>query len=231
VTHKDGNVILTLQKVDAAHPFTLSVRTADPRTKLIGAADALHIPVALFRSHPTQLYWRQFLPESGTLFIQYNSCSNDPQLPFSDFAAKVLTDADAQTLKRVLIDLRFNGGGDSRIIRPLKDGLAARLNKIGPIYVLIGPRTFSSAVDNAMELRSSVRAKLAGEPTGGKPSSYGEMKFVELPNSKLKVQFTSKFFGSRKASEAGELAPDIVVRRTLAEALAGRDPVLEAVLR
>ena len=85
-------------------------------------------------------------------------------------------------------------------------------------------------MDNAAELRAALHAKLAGEATGGKPSSYGEVKVVELPNSKLKVQFTSKFFGSHKDSEAGELTPDIVVRRSLADALAGRDPVLDAVL-
>jgi hypothetical protein len=230
VADKDGSVILTLQKPDAAEPFTLTVKTADPRTKLISASDALHIPVVLSRSHPSQIYWHQYLPDSATLYIQYNACRNDPQLPFTDFVSKVLADADAHTVKRVVIDLRFNGGGDSRIIRPLKEGLASRLSKLGPVYVLIGPHTFSSAMDNAMELRTVLHARLAGESTGGKPSSYGEVKVVELPNSKLKVQFTSKFFGSHKASEAAELVPDIVVRRTLADALGGRDPVLEAVL-
>jgi len=230
VADRDGTVLLTLQKPDAAEAYTLTVKTGDPRAKLISASDALHIPAALFRSHPNQPYWHQYLPDSGTLFIQYNACRNDPQLPFRDFAGKVLADADGNTVKRVVIDLRFNGGGDSRIIRPLKDGLTARLSKTGRIFVLIGPRTFSSAMDNAVELRTALHAKLAGEPTGGKPSSYGEVKVVELPNSKLKVQFTSKFFGSHKDSEAGELAPDIVVRRTLADALSGRDPVLEAVL-
>jgi C-terminal processing protease CtpA/Prc len=151
-------------------------------------------------------------------------------LRFSDFAGRVLADVDAHPVKRVVIDMRENGGGDSRIIRPLKDGLEARLGKIGHVYVLIGPVTFSAGTDNAIELQSSLHATLVGEATGGKPSSYGEVKYVTLPNSKLIVQYTTKWFGSRKDSEPAALEPDVPVPLKLADALSGRDPALEAAL-
>jgi hypothetical protein len=126
--------------------------------------------------------------------------------------------------------LRRNGGGDSHVIGPLKRGLTARRNKLGKFYVLIGPGTFSSAVDNAIELQRSLGAVFVGEPSGGKPSSYGEVKQVALPNSKLVVQYTSKWFGSHKDSEPGDLTPAIPAPRTLVDLIAERDPALTAAL-
>ena len=229
VTDSEGRVVFTLEK-PGDEPFTLTVPTGDPRLTIGTTDEVLHLPTPLFRTHPRSFYWHQYLDDSGTLFIQYNVCANDPKSPFADFARAVLADADSKSVKRVVIDLRWNGGGDSRVIRPLKSGLAGRLGKLGSIYVLIGARTFSSGADNAMELRDALHAKLVGEPTGAKPSSYGEVKYVTLPNSKLKVQFTSKWFGSESKSEPQTLVPDVPAPRSLADALAGRDPALEAAL-
>ena len=226
----DAQVTLTLEK-PGGEQFTLAVRPVDPRTKMVSVADALHLPTPLFRTQPAASYWHQYLEDSGTLFVQYNRCWNDPKMPFPDFAAKVLTDADARPVKRVVIDLRWNGGGDSRVIGPLVGGLASRAKKAGAVYALIGAGTFSSAILNAQELRQKLHARLVGEPTGGMPSSYGEVKSVTLPHSQLRVQYTTKWFGSKKASEPQSLTPDIPAPRTLADALAGRDPVLEAAIR
>jgi hypothetical protein len=129
-----------------------------------------------------------------------------------------------------VIDLRQNGGGDSRVIGPLKSGLAARLKAIGHVYVLIGPMTFSSAVDNAMDLHRDLHATLVGEAAGGQPAGYGEIKTLTLPNSKIVVQYTTKFFGAAKGVDPLALNPDLGAPRLWADALAGRDPVLEAAI-
>ena len=93
---------------------------------------------------------------------------------------------------------------------------------------LIWPLTFSSAVDNASELRHSLQATLVGEKAGETPGGYGEVKFLTLPNSKLVVQYTTKF--SEPGKEGGALAPDVEAPRKLADSLAGRDPALEAAI-
>jgi C-terminal processing protease CtpA/Prc len=225
----DGQVILRLQKPGGAE-FSLPVRPGDPRTKMVSLTEALNVPTPLFRTHPKQYYWHQYLEDSNTLYVQYNVCANDPKLRFSDFADKVLADADSHKVTRVVIDMRQNGGGDSRVIRPLKNGLEQRLAKVGRVFVLIGPGTFSSGTDNAVELHRNLHATLIGEPTGGMPSSYGEVKYIDLPNSKLRVQYTSKWFGSRKDSEPDSLAPDVLAPRKLEDTLLGRDSALEAAL-
>jgi hypothetical protein len=227
VTDANGEVELTLQKPGSA-PFTLTVKAGDSRVKRATLQEVLQPPVPLYRSQPGKLYWHRYVEDSATLFIQYSACVNDPKYPFSDFSKMVLADADAHRVKRVVLDLRANGGGDSRIINPLFSGLEQRRNRLGPVYVLIGTNTFSSGADNAEELRRRLHATLAGEPTGGKPSSYGEVKTVTLPNSKVVVRYTSKWFGSHKDSEPEALMPDLRIGYTLEDEFAGRDPVLAA---
>lgn len=128
LTDSAGQVVLTLQRLDGA-VFPLAVKTTDPRTKMLSALEALHAPPTLYQSHPQRYYWHQYLQNSMTLYIHDNVWANDPQLPFSDFAERVMADAGSHDVKRVVIDMRGNGGGNSRIIRPLKRGLAARQDR------------------------------------------------------------------------------------------------------
>jgi hypothetical protein len=51
----EKQVVLTLQKPNGA-VFRLKVKAADPRTNMISALDALHVPTPLSLSHPRQNY-------------------------------------------------------------------------------------------------------------------------------------------------------------------------------
>jgi len=205
---------------------------------LIRLSTALHLPTRLYLSHQNQNYWHQYLADSQTLYIQYNKCKDDPKLSFKDFTKQVLAEADAHPIKRVVLDLRLNGGGDSAVIDPLKNGLDERAKSIGHLYVLIGPNTFSSAVMNAMDLQHrlhaleshrSLKATLVGEPTGGCWNSYGNVQPFVLPNSKISGQYSTMYFGEKNAAPFTP-QPDISAPRTLASDLAGRDAALEAAI-
>ncbi|HLJ28580.1 MAG TPA: hypothetical protein VKY85_17870 [Candidatus Angelobacter sp.] len=233
LTSPDGRVEFTLAK-SGVEPFTLFVAPVDgeAKTVLVSSADGLHVPPPLYRKHPNSYYWYEYLPDSQTLYIQYNRCQNDPHLPFADFAKDLFTFADGHTLQRVVIDLRFNGGGNSTVINPLLEGLKSRtaLSARGHLYGLMGRATFSSGFLAAINLRDDLAAILVGEPSGEKPNSYGEVKTLTLPNTQLEVQYSTKFFKIVKHKDPQALAPDIVVRGSLEDALAGRDPVLDAAL-
>jgi hypothetical protein len=233
----DGRVAMTLEK-PGQPPFIVSVGLADPMPKLVSITDGLHIPIPLSQSHLSKNYWYQYLEDSQTLYIQYNECENDPKLNFKDFTNQVLGEVDSHPIKRVVLDLRFNGGGDSSVIDPLQDGLAARSKSIGHLYVLIGPWTFSSAMMNAHNLQqginsygrhSNLKATMVGEPTGDGLNTYGNIKQIVLPNSKIAVYYTTKFFGDQKAAPMTP-EPEISAPRTLADDLAGRDAALEAAI-
>ena len=229
----DGRVEFTIAKPGGGQPFTITLTAAHPVDvrDQVTAIDVLHIPMALYRKQPKSYYWYEYLPDSNALYLQYNRCDNDPKLAFKDFAAEMFAFVDSHTVSRIIVDLRFNGGGNSGVILPLLVGLRNRKEKLSQIYALIGPTTFSSGQDNAIELKRGAHAILIGEPTGEKLNSYGEVKSVTLPNSGLFVQYTTKFFTYVKGSDPLSLEPDIVVKRTLEDALAGRDPVLQAAVQ
>lgn len=133
--------------------------------------------------------------------------------------------------KRFVIDLRNNFGGNSSILAPVIGEIEKRrsFNEEGRLFALISRKTFSSAVLNAIELKSRTKALLFGEPTGGKPNCYGEVRSLTLPNSQLKVSYSVKYF-SLWPEDTPSLMPDVAVEVTAADYFAGRDPVMEAVL-
>ena len=222
----DSHVTLEVEKA-GGEPIKFSLPFVPAGVEKTNIWDRIPPPVPLYRSHPRVYYWHEFLADSATLFVQYNRCENDRKLPFAEFAKKVLADADSRAVKRVVVDLRWNGGGNSRVISPLISGLASRRKALGPVFVLIGPSTFSSAVDNAVELQRTLAARLVGEPSGGMPGGYGEVATLTLPNSKLVIRYTTKAFG---ISGAKTLTPDVSAPFLLAEFVAGHDPALVAAI-
>jgi len=183
-------------------------------------------PLAMQRRHSH--YWNDYVADQRLLYFQYLQCAEAPDLPFAKLAASTLGFADQTPIDRFVIDLRFNTGGDSRVLAPLIDGLAARPELAAKVYVIISRRTFSSAVLNAIELKRRLGAILVGEPTGGKPSHHGEVKTFELPRSKMTVYYSTKFF--QNPDHAGDaVMPDLPVAIRHADWRALRDPVLEAI--
>jgi len=180
---------------------------------------------ALYLRNPGDDYWFEYLDDSRTLYVKYDSCRGD----LSKTVAGVRHVLDAQPVERLVIDLRHNSGGNSEVINPLVDELKARPSLEGRIYCIIGRQTFSSGVLNAIELKRDLGAILVGEPTGGKPNCYGEVRNLRLPHSGLRVSYSVKYF-SPWPEDTPSLMPDIPVEVTAADYFSGRDPVLEAIL-
>jgi hypothetical protein len=224
----DRRVSLELEKI-GGEVVTVSMPVALGNVKKTGIIDGLPLPPALYTSHPNVWYWSQYLPDSQTLFVQYNRCENDSTHRFGDVARQAFDEADSHPVKRIVIDLRWNGGGNSRVIDPLTSGLASRRANVGKIYALIGPYTFSSALDNALKLHKELSAILVGEPTGGAPNGYGEVRSLRLPNSKLVVRFTTKRWGPAGGANT-TLNPDLLIPFKLSDFIAGHDPALDAAI-
>ena len=227
----DGRVEVKLSK-PGSQPFTLAVMPKIGDMKLLNALDVLPIPAPLYYKHPKSYYWYEYLPESQTLYIQYTRCQNDPKLSFGEFTKQMFAAVDAQLVQRTIVDIRYNGGGNSRIVNPLISALKDRpkISGRGHLYVLIGRATFSSGLLAALDFRDKLHAILVGEPLGEKPNSYGEVRSFSLPNSGLEIYYSTKFFRTTKDSDPQYLAPDVLVTRSLGDFLAGRDPVLDAAI-
>ena len=238
--------LLGLGLIASPDEATFSVRTADGKTVTARmkslplsavrtvswaatAPDPSRLP--LYRRTAGSAYEYAYLPESRTLYFAYNSCRDLPGRPFAAFAEGLWGAVRENPVERLVVDLRNNGGGDSSILGPFIDDLAANteLNREGRLFVVVGRRTFSSAILNALGLKKRTKAVFYGEPTGGKPNHYGEIETLTLPYLQLKVSYSTKYFQFVEGDEPS-LRPDVLVEPTLEDHLALRDPVLEAIL-
>lgn len=176
-------------------------------------------------------YWYLVMPKARTLYFQYNVCRDTPGRPFAGFVEEMFAAAGAAGVERVIVDVRLNGGGNSEVFQPFKNALKARpaLNQKGKIFVLIGRRTFSSALMNAVQMKLETPAILIGEPTGGKPNHFGEVRTFTLPGSGRNVSYSTKYF-KEVDGDPLSLEPDIQVKVDFADHLARRDPVIDAAL-
>jgi hypothetical protein len=199
----------------------------------LSAPDPEQVPLPLYRREPSMAYWFRYLSASRTVYLKYNICETTDTLPFSQVTSQILNLVDTLPFDRVVIDLRENGGGSSSVLVPLLAGLeqraaAGRLNLRTQLVGLINAGTFSAAMDNATLIRA-LGGRLAGQPTGGKPNSFGDVQYLTLPRSRLLVQYSTRSF-RRSSEDLPFVAPDSLVELRSTDYFVGRDPVLDAVL-
>jgi hypothetical protein len=200
-----------------------------PLKGIVDTKDATAWP--LYMKNRSQFYWFEYLPGAKTIYFKYNSCRNMPDKPFSEFSKEILDAIQNNPVDKLVIDLRNNGGGNSGILDPFIEILAKndKMNQKGHLFVIIGRQTFSSAILNAVDLRQKTEAILIGEPTGGKPNHFGEIRFLTLPNTKLVVTYSTKYF-QHADDDTPSLMPDITLEISIKDYKDRRDSVLNAIL-
>lgn len=185
--------------------------------------------IPLWQRRTGENYWFEALA-GNTLYFAYNRCAESNTRPFVPFVEELFAKFEALDAGRLIVDLRHNSGGNSVILGPFLDRLAAlpELREPGRLVALIGPVTYSSGMLNAFQLRQA-GALLVGEPTGGKPNSYGELVSFDLPRSGLTVFHSTKYFRMLE-TDPPAVEPDVLVELGSQDHFFGRDPVLEHVL-
>lgn len=82
----------------------------------------------------------------------------------------------------------------------------------GNIYVLTSNSTFSSAVMFANIISDNKIGKIIGEVPGNAPTAFGDIKYFDIPNSKLKFCTTyKKFYRLDMTKNQERLIPDVQV--------------------
>lgn len=169
--------------------------------------------------------------DGKSLYLAYRRCVIDPEAPIGELMKSLLERIDRDAPRRVIIDLRSNGGGNSALLSEWLPELAKRSKERerGWLAVLIDRHTFSSGIMNAWQLQRQCNAVLYGEATGGAKNHFGEVRTFTLPRSGLTVQHSTKYF-KLDDEGTGPVTPDVPVVETFANYRAGRDAALEAAL-
>jgi hypothetical protein len=128
-------------------------------------------------------------PTLDAIIVHLRRNSDAPEQHVMDF----LQDAEANRARlgrrNVILDMRYNGGGDLLTTRDFFVAWPGRIPADGRIYVLEGARTFSAAITSIGYLKQAggKRVVLVGEPPGDRMMFFAEGKEVKLPHSGVTV--------------------------------------------
>jgi hypothetical protein len=182
----------------------------------------------LYLQRPEEEFWYTYLSKSQTVFLNFKAYPQN----FKEAAQGLLDFIDRHPTKRLVIDMRQNGGGDFTKVRVfLVPALKQRpaLNKRGHLFVVTGRETFSAAMTNVVDFRKETEAILVGEPTGARPNGYQEKRELILPNSGLRVSYSAEYYRFQE-KDTPAVMPDKRINLSWAAYEAGRDPIMEWIL-
>lgn len=194
-----------------AYMFTLETgdgkRTTLDMTAATGAEAGATLggDAPLWQRNEERAFWSERLAD-GSVYVNWRSYDG-----LADKMAALLQSLDAEHPRRLIIDLRDNDGGDFNIGRLFVEEIKRRpwLNRRGALYVMIGRKTFSAAMTNAVDFQHSTEAILVGEPAGAAPNNWQEVRRFHLPNSGLGAGVSTRFYEFLPGK--AELAPDLSV--------------------
>lgn len=223
VVEKDGRQ-MTIELKPAAK---------DADIRMTEAYHSSQNPVPLWLKDPKNFYWFEYLPDSRTVYLQYNVVANKKEESFADFCKRVFSFVEANPVDKFVIDLRNNEGGNSSLNWSLIYGLirSDKVNQPGKLFTLIGRKTFSAAVNCADFLERHTKTVFVGEPTGSSPNQYGDTGAVILPNSGIDVEVSALFHQEAGARDNRLwFAPQIAVELSSEDYKTNNDPVLKLIL-
>ena len=147
-----------------------------------------HVPVYL--KHPERAYWFEFLPDVAALYFQYNRSASDVQHPIAQFEEELMKAMADRPKAALIVDLRFNTGGDGNIARQMMERVQSA-STFRKVYVITGRATFSAGLFHAVQWKHWGKAILVGEEPGDGLEFFAEGGNILLPNSRLTIHFAN----------------------------------------
>ena len=182
------------------------------------------------RQRREEAFWTETLPD-GTLYVAYHEVrSRSGGTLTIGWLAKQVQAAE----HGVVVDLRSNPGGDNTTYQAFLRAVREQAIKgPGRVALLTSRDTFSAAGNFVTELKVGEGGDdilLVGEPPGGGLDIYGDVATVTLKHSGIVVLISRRYHEKAPGDQRLEIEPDVPVEATWADAVAGRDVVLEAAL-
>ena len=178
-------------------------------------------------------FWFEYRPADDLVYFQFNGVRDHPAETFAAFCDRLFGLIEDKNVSRLVIDIRWNGGGNTFLSQQLLHHLIAskRLSRRGALFVIIGRLTFSAAQNTVTAIERETNAIFVGEPTGSRPNFIGESIYFELPYSKLRANAADLFWQTSWPDDCRTwAAPDIYVPPTFEAYRRNEDPALEAIL-
>lgn len=186
-----------------------------------------------WEQQPDRPFWWTILPDHRTLYVCMRAVVPGPQSNTNRAQwDEVFALADSAPIARLVIDIRENLGGNGALNRyPIQQILRRpALDRPDRLFVIIGRRTFSAGQQFANLLEAWTQATLVGEPSGQRPSQYGDHRPLVLPASHLTVNISTVFHQAPDEFDRRAFVPPaIYAPLTSTDERDGVDPALAAI--
>lgn len=198
------------------------------------------IPASAFRTfdaarppHLTQArsFFTKSIPENEAYYIQSYAVDENG---FGAGFPKALAEVDQLKPRRLIVDLRYNFGGDGSLIPAVVHEFIRR--EAAPpwkeLYLLTGRKTFSAGVEAAATLMNNCDLTVIGEPMGAALNSFGDAAERDYPHTGLRLYVSSLRHELANSSDLAETTRvDVPALFSFREWSAGQDPAVDPILR
>jgi hypothetical protein len=203
----------------------------------------------LYLRQPDNAYWFESLPDGETVYVALRSNLDDESgEPLRAWVERAAAELREFSPRFIILDQRFNGGGDLTQTEPLMTALGDIVGEDGRVYLLASGNTFSAGIVNLAMAKEAApdRTVLVGEPIGDRLQFWAEGWWFSLPNSGFRARYSTGFYDLQNGCEGlfichwgsrhifpvivDDLDIDIPAPLTFEAYAAGRDPAMEAVL-
>jgi hypothetical protein len=121
-----------------------------------------------------KIYWTTYDSKDDLIYVQLNKIEEDKDHTFTQLSKEIINRTELHKPNKLVIDLRRNVGGNSKLVNPLIYALMDYQSKVinGQIFVIIGRWTLSASIVLCAEINKYCNPVFVGEPTGAKPNLY-----------------------------------------------------------
>ena len=198
----------------------------------------------LYLQQMDQLYmWAP--QQDGGGYIRLQQVFNGQEQSMDTFFDENLKPLPDGSLPYLVVDLRANDGGDFTLFVEIAKWLPEKVAEDGHLYILVGPETFSAAIDiiGLLKYHGGEKVIIVGSPMGGREQFWGERGLdFRLPNSEFFVGYATGYHDwangcqdhpycftqfLKHGAAVGSLAPTHIIEPTYADYVAGQDVVME----
>jgi hypothetical protein len=193
----------------------------------------------LYLRNPNSNYWFEYLPDGQTLYFQYNRSSDMKGENTEAFTKRLMTELQRRPVKAVVIDFRFNTGGNLHLGADLMKKLQEQTKGMDR-WIITGRSTFSAGITHVASWREAGNVTIVGEPVGDDMEFWSEGGNIKLPNSGYDAHFANGRHSYSPAPcpaeiycynlSAASLDPDVPISLTWAQYSSGRDPAMDFVM-
>ncbi len=257
LVRRDDRVTLGLALADGRRQTRVVPARLDPpaegpmrlffQSRLVSHAAENARPVPLFLAEPERFFRHAALPDLAAEYVQLRANATVEGEAIDAFLAQTLARLKQRAPRNLVLDLRFDGGGDLNTTRAFCQALPSLVPPEGRIFALTSGRTFSAGISSLGYLKQAggARVTIVGEPTGDHLEFWAEGGLVELPASRAQLLYATERHNYTTGCPEPDchapirdhpirvttLEPDVLVPFAYADYRAGRDSALEAVAR